>query len=79
MRTLLFVSVLLSHLCSDTLLSLPKRDLSVLEFNCPHCRKRHDRDINATINIIHEGLRILALGTSVTARARQCKTKTLWA
>jgi putative transposase len=56
-----------SHLCSETLLSLPKMDLSVRQFDCPCCLKRHDRDINAAINIKNEGLRILALGTSVTA------------
>ncbi|MEG4082188.1 RNA-guided endonuclease TnpB family protein [Microcoleus sp. POL10_C6] len=56
-----------SHLCSNTLLPIPKMDLSVREFNCPHCQSRHDRDINAAINIRNEGLRILALGTSVTA------------
>lgn len=67
-----------SHLCSETLLSLPKMDLSVREFNCPHCGKRHDRDINPAINIRNEGLRILTLGTSVTAKRRQCKTKAVW-
>ena len=56
-----------SHLCSNTLLPIPKMDLSVRKFNCPHCQSRHDRDINAAINIKNEGLRILALGTSVTA------------
>jgi putative transposase len=63
-----------SHLCSDTLLSLPKMDLSVREFNCP-CGKRHDRDVNAAINIKNEGLRILALGTSVTALGGNVRPK----
>lgn len=64
-----------SHLCSNTLLSLPKMDLSVREFNCPYCGKRHDRDINAAINIRDEGLRILALGTSVTAPGGNVRPK----
>ncbi len=56
-----------THLCSETLLSIPKMDLSIRMFDCPHCGNRHDRDINAAINIRNEGLRILALGTSASA------------
>ncbi|MEG4800557.1 RNA-guided endonuclease TnpB family protein [Microcoleus sp. ARI1-B5] len=64
-----------SHLCSETLLSLPKMALSVREFNCPHCGKRHDRDINAALNVKNEGLRILTLGTSVTALGGNVRPK----
>ncbi|MCY7275436.1 MAG: transposase [Phormidesmis sp. CAN_BIN44] len=56
-----------SHLCSNTLLQIPKMNLSVRFFNCPHCGQRHDRDVNAAINIRNEGLRLLALGISAAA------------
>ena len=35
------------------------KDLSVREWFCPSCNAHHDRDINASINIRNEGIKIL--------------------
>ena len=64
-----------SHLCNTTLLPVPKMDLSIRSFECPHCNERHDRDINAAINIKNEGLRILALGISASALGGKVRPK----
>ncbi|HIK30212.1 MAG TPA: IS200/IS605 family element transposase accessory protein TnpB [Oscillatoriales cyanobacterium M4454_W2019_049] len=64
-----------SHLCSNTLLPLEKMDLSIRSFVCPHCSQRHDRDINAAINIRNEGLRILDSGSGSTALGGNVRPK----
>ena len=59
------------NVCLNQVDSLP---LDIRIWTCEHCQTTHDRDINASINIKNEALRILSLGTSDPANLRGCKS-----
>ena len=52
-----------SQICSNCNYQNRKvKDLSIRKWECPECHSIHERDLNASINIMFEGLKIYMKG-----------------
>ena len=54
----MYPSSQLCHVCGFK--NVAVKDLTVRDWVCPDCGTKHDRDINAAINILNKGLQIKA-------------------
>jgi putative transposase len=62
-----------SKTCSHCYHKVEELPLNIRSWVCPNCNTHHDRDINASINIRDEGLRILSVGRIDTALGRKVR------
>jgi len=62
-----------SKTCSNCYQRVSSLPLDVRQWTCSNCGTNHDRDVNAALNIKAEGLRILSLGTSETAKGGEVR------
>jgi putative transposase len=62
-----------SKTCNNCLQQVDNLSLDIRSWQCPKCQTIHDRDINAAMNILHEGLRLLAGGHLATASGERVR------
>ena len=48
-----------SQICSNCKMNSGKKPLHIREWTCENCGNHHDRDLNASLNILNEGLKLI--------------------
>ena len=67
-----------SKMCSNCGWINQDLTLNIREWKCPSCSKKHDRDFNASKNILKQGLKILSgLGTNSDIKQKQVEALSL--
>jgi putative transposase len=62
-----------SKRCSSCGYGLNKLPLNLREWDCPECGTKHDRDVNAAINVLAVGQTVLACGATVRPKASNAR------
>ncbi|MGD1699316.1 RNA-guided endonuclease InsQ/TnpB family protein [Dapis sp. BLCC M229] len=62
-----------SKRCSNCGHVVEKLPLNIREWDCPECGSHHDRDINASINILAAGLAVSVCGATVRPEERKSR------
>ena len=66
-----------SKMCSNCGWINQDLTLKVREWTCPSCDETHDRDFNASKNILKQGLKILSSGSGTESDVKQKQVKAL--
>ena len=66
-----------SKMCSECGWINQDLTLNIREWTCPSCGEKHDRDFNASKNILKQGLKIILSGSGIESDIKQKQVEAL--